>query len=85
MKNIFSLVLVLIFFVSCSHTHSQEEKTVEKSFSGVKSIDLNTASGDCIIKKGSGQNVQIVVTYTYDDDDYTPKMDQSGSRWCIVR
>jgi len=80
MKNLFSLVLVLIFIVSCSHSHSQEEKTVEKSFSGIKSIDLSTASGDCIIKKGSGDAVQVVVTYTYDDDDYTPKMDKSGSR-----
>jgi hypothetical protein len=80
MKNLFSLVLVLFFIFSCSHSQSQEEKTVEKSFSGVKSIDLSTASGDCMIKKGGGNNVQVVVTYTYDDDDYTPKMDQSGSR-----
>jgi hypothetical protein len=80
MKNLFSVFLVFIFIVSCSYSHSQEEKTVEKSFSGIKSIDLSTASGDCIIKKGSGDRVNVVVTYTYDDDDYTPKMGQSGSR-----
>ena len=80
MKNLFSLVLVFIFIVSCSYSHSQEEKKVEKSFNGVKSIDLSTASGDCIIKKGSGDAVQVVLTYTYDDDDYTPKMDKNGTR-----
>jgi len=80
MKNLFSLVLVIFFIVSCSQSHSQEEKTVEKSFSGVNSIDLSTASGDCIIKKGNGDAVKVVVTYTYDDEEYTPKMDQNGSR-----
>jgi hypothetical protein len=80
MKNLLSLVLVLFFIAGCSHSHSQEEKTVEKSFDGVESIDLNTASGDCIVKKGGGNDVKVVVTYTYDEDDYTPKMDQNGSR-----
>ena len=80
MKNILSFVLVIVFMVSCSNSHSQEEKTVEKSFDGISSIDLSTASGDCIIKKGSSDEVKVKVTYTYDDDDYTPKMDKSGSR-----
>jgi hypothetical protein len=80
MKSKYSLILVLAFLVSCSYSHSQEEKTVEKSFSGISSIDLSTASGDCVIKKGSGDAVQVKVTYTYDDEDFTPKMDQNGSR-----
>jgi hypothetical protein len=80
MKTILSFALVIVFVVNCSYSHSQEEKTVEKSFDGVSSIDLSTASGDCVIKKGSTDAVKVKVTYTFDDDDYTPKMDQSSSR-----
>lgn len=80
MKNLISFGFVVLFLISCSSSHSQEEKTIEKSFDGISSIDLSTASGDCVIKKGSTDAVQVKVTYTYDDDDYTPKMEQSGSR-----
>ena len=80
MKNLISFGFVVLFLISCSSSHSQEEKSIEKSFDGISSIDLSTASGDCVIKKGSTDAVQVKVTYTYDDDDYTPKMEQSGSR-----
>lgn len=80
MKNAFSLIFAVVVLISCSDSHSQEEKTVEKSFEGISSIDLSTASGDCVIEKGSGNAVQVKITYTYDDEDYTPKMEKSGSR-----
>jgi hypothetical protein len=80
MKTILSFSLVILFIVSCSNSQSQEEKTVEKSFDGISSIDLSTAAGDCVIKKGNTDAVQVKVTYTYDDDDFTPKMEKSGSR-----
>ena len=80
MKNLFPLVLTGILMVSCTLSHSQEEKTVEKSFSGIQSIDLNTASGDCEINKGTGDAVLVKVIYTYDDEDYTPKMEKNGTQ-----
>jgi hypothetical protein len=65
--------------MSCTTSHSEEEKTVEKSFDGIQSIDLSTASGDCKISKGDGDAVLVRVIYTYDDDLYTPKMEKNGS------
>ena len=79
MKNLFSLILIAIFLMSCTTSQSQEEKTVEKSFEGIQSVDLSTASGDCEIQKGKGDVVQVRVVYTYDDDVYTPKMEKNGS------
>jgi hypothetical protein len=79
MKYLFSLVLTSVFLISCTTSHSQEEKTVEKSFEGIQSINLNTASGDCKISKGDGDAVLVRVIYTYDDDQYTPKMEKNGS------
>ncbi len=52
----------------------------ERSFDGINSIRLNTASGDCNIQKGSGSQVSVLVEFTYDPDDYEIKMDQNGSR-----
>ena len=57
-----------------------QDKTVNKTFSNIKNIRLNTASGDIQIKKGSGAEVKVQVKYTYDDDNYKVIMDQSESR-----
>lgn len=71
-----SSLLAIMLFAGFSFS---QEKKVEKSFDGVKSIDLSTASGDCEIVKGSGSSVKVLVIYTYDDDDYEPKMNLRGS------
>lgn len=57
----------------------QAQQTVKKSFSGIKEIDLSTGSGDIILKKG-GNEVQLELTYTYDDDEYEPEIEQKGDR-----
>lgn len=79
MRNISSLIILLILMIGCNTSHSQEEKKIVKSFEGIESIDLNTASGDCEIKKGSGSTVVAEITYTYDDEDFTPEMEKMGS------
>jgi len=71
-----SLLLAILLIAGISFS---QEKKVEKSFDGVKSIDLSTASGDCEIVKGNGNAVKVKLTYTYDDEDYEPKMDLRGS------
>jgi hypothetical protein len=75
MKNI-SLLLALLLV--CNIAFSQ--KTVDKKFSGIKNIRLNTGSGDIAIKKGSGTDVRVLVKYSYDDNEYTPILEQSGSK-----
>ena len=57
--------------------HAQQ--TVNKTFSGVKKIDISTASGDVILSKG-GSDVKLELTYTYDDDEYKPEIEQKGDR-----
>lgn len=70
------MILALLFVA----TMAFGQKTVNKTFSGVEDIRLSVASGKIIVKKGSGSDVKVTVEYTYDDDDYTPEFDQSGSR-----
>jgi DUF4097 and DUF4098 domain-containing protein YvlB len=51
---------------------------IRDSYSGVKSIQLSTGSGDAIILRGSGPEVGLVIEYTYSDEVFKPKIRQSG-------
>lgn len=73
-----SVSTLLIVFLIISFGHAQQK--VEKSFDGIHSIRLNTASGDCSILRGSGSQVGVSVEFTYDPDDFEVKMEQNGSR-----
>lgn len=72
-----ALTLLLAFSVA------EAQERVEKTYSGIKSIRLSTASGNGIIKKSSSNEVKVTLEYTYDKDSYEPKFEQSGDRLYI--
>lgn len=51
---------------------------IRDGFSGVKSIQLSTGSGDAVILRGEGADVGLVIEYTYSDEAFQPKIRQSG-------
>jgi hypothetical protein len=55
-----------------------QQKTITKSFQGIKEIDLSTASGDCQIVKG-GSNVEVTLVHSYDDDVFEAIFEQDGN------
>ena len=57
---------------------SAQKKEIDKSFSGVNTIKINTSSGNLLVKKGSGSDVKV--NLVYDEDDFEPQMEQSGKR-----
>jgi len=69
-----------ILLISMCFLANAQEKEIKKSFSGVSEVSLNTASGDLTLEKGSGNSVDVVVTHTYDDEEYEAKMRMSGSK-----
>ena len=73
-KILLTACTILLFNISWA------QETVEKTFSGVESIRLSTASGDGIIKKGSGKDVKVTLYYTFDDEDFEYTMEQDGTR-----
>jgi len=75
------VILALFALISADTIYAQT--TVNKSFSGVKHIRINTAAGDCDIKKGTGANVDVELKYSYDASSYSPRFDQSGDRLTI--
>jgi hypothetical protein len=58
---------------------AQSEKT--KTFTGIKSIRLNSASGDCKIQRSKDASVTVFVRTTNDfDKSATTKIDQEGDQ-----
>ena len=72
-----STLLTALLFV-CTSTFAQ--KTIDKTFSGIKTIRLNAASGSIDIKKSSNADVRVVLKYTYSDNEYTPVLEQLSSK-----
>jgi len=77
MKKLNILLFIQLFLIA---EVVAQEKTITKSFDGVKNIRLSTDSGDGIVKKGSGNQVKVTLVYTYEEDEFNPVLEQSGDR-----
>jgi hypothetical protein len=74
-KNAILLSLCLAMF---TFTFAQE-KTISKTFRDIKKVRLSTASGNIDLKKSATAEVKLTVKYTYNESDYKPVIEQSGS------
>jgi len=75
-KLSFVLVLSLLFVLSLS---AQEK--VSKTFPAKKMVEMNTTSGDCIIKKGAAGNITVEVEYSVRPSDaFRPEMEERADR-----
>jgi DUF4097 and DUF4098 domain-containing protein YvlB len=74
---------ILAVFALLSAGTIYAQTTVNKTFTGVKRIRINTSAGDCEIKKGTGSNVEVELKHTWETNYYTPRFDQSGDRLTI--
>lgn len=72
-------ITTLIFLISgtiCA------QNTMTKQFDGLKSIDMSTGSGDCMIKRSADNTVTLELTHDY-GNDYKPQIEQKGDRLVI--
>ncbi len=53
---------------------------INKTFKGVKELDIDLVSGDCIIEVGKGTEVALKVEDSYPEGYFTPEIAQRGSR-----
>ncbi len=79
-RSVILVVSALVVLSMGAATALAREGKIEKSFSGVQEVRIETVSGDCIIEKGGGDKVTVVVNYTFDDEDYAPRLEQRGKR-----
>jgi len=78
MRGLIRVPLVIVLTLFSAMVIAQN--TITKRFDDVESITLDTSSGDGIVRKGSGSQVKVTVEHTYDDEIYTPVMEQFGGR-----
>lgn len=81
MQKLKTTLFTLLFLFAVTAAYAQE--TVEKSYTGIKSIRLSTASGNGTIKKSNTNEVKVHLRYTYDKDVYEPSFEQKGDRLYI--
>lgn len=78
MKNRILAILILIGTVAAQTVYGQKE--INKTFKGIKTIRMTTASGDCKITKSADASVAITLRHNYDDTTYDPIFEQTGDR-----
>jgi len=80
MNKIFTLKIVsftLLFF--CSSTFAQKE--LHKTFSGIKSLEISTVSGDCEIIASSSKDVKVDLEYKVKPaKNFEPILNKSGNK-----
>lgn len=79
-----SIIAVLLILSFIPHALAVKEGKIKKSFKNIKEVKIKTVSGDCIIKKGNGNEVEVILTYSYYDEEYEPKFEQRGDRLILT-
>jgi len=72
-------LIILLAVVTLSITAFSQNVT-KKSFTDVKTIKISTISGDCEIRKSSGNTVEVELAHSLGRNDFAPTMEQSGDR-----
>jgi hypothetical protein len=75
MKSKLLLFAVALVYLSAAQSLGQK---INKSYTGIKTIEISTASGDCELMKNSSDKVDVTLTYSYDDEKFTPVFEQEG-------
>jgi DUF4097 and DUF4098 domain-containing protein YvlB len=76
MKTYLSLILVMLLASAASFA----QNVTKKSFTGVKRIRVSTSSGDCEIRRSSGNAVEVELSHNLDERSFIPRFEQSGER-----
>ena len=74
-----TLILFVVAFLGSLNVMADETKEIKKTFDAKETLKVNTASGDCDITIGDNKKIMVRVEYTFDDDCYEVKFDESGN------
>jgi len=81
MKKLHILIFFCsLVFLSAGITFAQEKKEIHKTFTGKRSVRIQTASGDCEIKKGSSDQIIVDLVYSVRPGDaFEPEFRERGN------
>ncbi|MFC1484150.1 DUF4097 domain-containing protein [Candidatus Neomarinimicrobiota bacterium] len=57
-----------------------QDGELHEEYKGIKELEIETVSGDCIIEGSSGNKVVVDLNYSYRDNCFEPLVDKSGGR-----
>ena len=72
-----ALIIILSAFVFST---SWAQKTFNKTFKAAETVSVSTVSGNCIIKKGTDDEIKVHLSYTYGDDCFSYKIKEKPGR-----
>jgi hypothetical protein len=80
-KGLFLLIAVFLVYSGiaiAADSGGQGEKIY--TFEGKRFVDINTVSGDCVIKPSKDDKIRLVVEYNYTPDCFEMEVDERGDR-----
>lgn len=75
---VFCLVFMGSLFLADLYAYGEHE--IRKTFKNIKIVQLNTFSGDCVVKKASGSEVEILFIHSYSTARFEPRFEEDGDK-----
>ncbi len=74
-----ALLLIAVLLLSSLSVFAQRVREDVRTFDGIEAIRISTVSGDCIVRKGNTDQVEVEVTWSYRPrDSFEPKFRERG-------
>ena len=74
------LLAGLTIFLLTANLQAGRKKEISKTFEAMKTVRINTVSGDCLVKVGDNDKIDVQLTYTYmPEDNFEPIFQIKGS------
>ncbi len=78
---VFCLVMLVSLFLAGVYASGEHE--VRKTFKNKKVVQISTFSGDGVVKKASGSEVEILFIHSYSNTQFEPQFEEDGDKLVI--
>ena len=69
MKKLNRMLVIFLVLCFCHGALIAQEEEIHKTFDAKKEVQINTVSGDCIVKKGGSGKIQVDVVFSVEPKD----------------
>lgn len=76
MKQLYTSVIILLVAGPLALVNSvtfAQDKQIRKIFKNISAVHVTTMNGDCVIKKGNGDNVEVLFEHNYSNLAFEPQ------------
>ena len=81
-KAAFCTLCAFAFIAVAASAHDHFD--MEKTFEAKSLVEIRTVSGDCIVKKGLTDKIEVAISASYDpEDSFEPEFSEKGNRLVV--